>query len=126
MKPLVYERIVPAALAANRERGGRKAIERDIELTRRRIAAAGGRVPDGLAARLDGLRVCLRLLDGLESIRNNLAVTAKDRALTQADVDAHAASYVFGERSARRRTNDPVEAEALELARRLVRKKGNP
>jgi hypothetical protein len=59
MKPLVYERIVPAALAANRERGGRKAIERDIELTRRRIAAAGGRVPDGLAARLDGLMVCL-------------------------------------------------------------------
>ena len=29
---------------------------------------------------------------------------------------------MFGERSARR-TNDPVEAEALELARRLVRKK---
>ena len=60
----------------------------------------------------------------LESIRNKLAVTAKDRALTQADVDAYAASYVFGERTARRRTNDPVEAEALELARRLVRKAG--
>jgi hypothetical protein len=59
----------------------------------------------------------------LESIRNKLAVTAKFRALTQADVDAYAASYVFGERAARRRTNDPVEAEALELARRLVRKK---
>ena len=59
----------------------------------------------------------------LESIRNKLAVTAKDRALTQADVDAYAASYAFGERTARRRTNDPVEAEALELARRLVRKK---
>ena len=57
----------------------------------------------------------------LESIRNHLAV--KDRALTQADVDAYASSFVFGERSARR-TNDPVEAEALELARRLVRKKG--
>ena len=56
----------------------------------------------------------------LESIRNHLAV--KDRALTQADVDAYASSFVFGERSARR-TNDPVEAEALELARRLVRKK---
>ena len=60
----------------------------------------------------------------LESVRNKLAVTAKDRALTQADVDACAASYVFGERTARRRTNDPVEADALELARRLVRKKG--
>jgi hypothetical protein len=59
----------------------------------------------------------------LESIRNSLAVTAKDRALTQADVDAYAASHVFGERTARRRTDDPVEAEALELARRLVRKK---
>ena len=56
-----------------------------------------------------------------ESIRNHLAV--KDRPLTQADVDAYASSFVFGERSARR-TNDPVEAEALELARRLVRKKG--
>jgi hypothetical protein len=59
----------------------------------------------------------------LESVRNKLAVTAKDRALTQADVDAYASSYVFGERTAGRRTNDPVEAEALELARRLVRKK---
>ena len=47
-----------------------------------------------------------------------------DGALTQADVDAYAASYVFGERTIRRRTNDPVEAEALELARRLGRKKG--
>ena len=60
----------------------------------------------------------------LESVRNKLAVTAKDRTLTQADVDAYAASYVFGEHTARRRTNDPVEAEALEMARRLVRKKG--
>jgi hypothetical protein len=59
----------------------------------------------------------------LESIRNHLAVKAKDGALAQADVDAYAASYVFGERTARRRTNDPVQAEALELARRLVRKK---
>ena len=60
----------------------------------------------------------------LESIRNHLAVKAKDGALTQADVDAYATSYVFGERTARRRENDPVEAEALELAWRLVRKKG--
>jgi hypothetical protein len=59
----------------------------------------------------------------LESIRNNLAAKAKQGALTQAEVDACAASYVFGERTARRRTKDPVEAEALELARRLVRKK---
>ena len=44
-----------------------------------------------------------------------LAVKAKDGPLTQADVDAYAASYVFGEHTARRRTNDPVEAEALEL-----------
>ena len=49
---------------------------------------------------------------------------AKNGALTQADVDAYAASYVFGERTARRRPNDPVEAEALELAQRLVRQKG--
>ena len=61
----------------------------------------------------------------LESIRNHLAVKAKDGALTQADVDAYAASYVFGERTARRRANDPVGAEALELARRLVRKEGH-
>ena len=60
----------------------------------------------------------------LESIRNHLAVKAKDGALNQADVDAYAASYVFGERTSGRRTSDPVEAEALELARRLVRKKG--
>ena len=60
----------------------------------------------------------------LQIIRNDLAVIAKDRALTQADVDAYAASYVFGGRTARRRTNDPLKAEALELARRLVRKKG--
>ena len=58
----------------------------------------------------------------LQIIRNDLAVIAKDRALTQADVDAYAVSHAFGERTARR-TRDPVEAEALELARRLVRKK---
>jgi hypothetical protein len=57
----------------------------------------------------------------LESIRNHLAVMAKNGALTQTDVDAYAASYVFGERTTRRR---PVEAEALALARRLVRTKG--
>ena len=57
----------------------------------------------------------------LESIRNHLAVMAKNGALTQTDVDAYAASFVFGERTTRRR---PVEAEALALARRLVRKKG--
>ena len=57
----------------------------------------------------------------LENIRNHLAVMGKNGALTQADVDAYAASYVFGERTTRRR---PVEAEALALARRLVRKKG--
>ena len=57
----------------------------------------------------------------LEGIRNHLAVMAKNGALTQADVDAYAVSYVFGERTTRRR---PVEAEAIELARRLVRKKG--
>ena len=57
----------------------------------------------------------------LESVRNHLAIMAKNGALTQADVDAYAASYVFGERTTRRR---PVEAEAIELARRLVRKKG--
>ena len=60
----------------------------------------------------------------LEIIRNSLAVTAKDRAPTQADVDVYAALCVFGESTARRRTNDPVESEALELARQLVRKKG--
>jgi hypothetical protein len=60
----------------------------------------------------------------LENIRNHLAVKAKDGTLTQVDVDAYAASYAFGERTPRRRANDPVGAEALELARRLVRKKG--
>jgi hypothetical protein len=60
----------------------------------------------------------------LQIIRNNLAVIAKDRTLTQADVDAYAASYVFGGRTARRRSHDPVKVEALELARRLVRTKG--
>ena len=57
----------------------------------------------------------------LESIRNHLAVMAKNGVLTQADVDAYAASYVFGQRTTR---HPPVEAEALALARRLVRKKG--
>ena len=60
----------------------------------------------------------------LQIIRNNLAIIAKDRALTQADVNGYAASYVFGGRIARRRTHDPVKAEELELARRLVRTKG--
>ena len=60
----------------------------------------------------------------LENIRNHLAVKAKDGTLTQADVDAYAASYAFGKRTPRRRANDPVGAEALELARRLVRKEG--
>jgi hypothetical protein len=60
----------------------------------------------------------------LESIRNNLAAKAKQGALTQAYGDAYAASYQFGERSGGSRTHDPVEAEALEMARRLVRKKG--
>ena len=57
----------------------------------------------------------------LESVRNHLAVMAQNGVLTQADVDAYAASYVFWERTTRRR---PDEAEALALARRLVRKKG--
>ena len=57
----------------------------------------------------------------LESVRNHLVVMAKNGALTQADVDAYAASYVFGGRSTRHR---PVEAEALALARRLIRKAG--
>jgi hypothetical protein len=38
----------------------------------------------------------------LESIRSHLAIMAKNGALTQADVDAYAASYVFGERTTRR------------------------
>src|SRR6516165_11527360 len=37
----------------------------------------------------------------LESVRNHLAVMAKNGVLTQADVDAYAASYVFGGRSTR-------------------------
>src|SRR6516165_7977807 len=57
----------------------------------------------------------------LESIRNHLAVMAKNGVLTQADVDAYAASYVFGGRSTR---HQPVEAEALALARRFVWKRG--
>jgi hypothetical protein len=57
----------------------------------------------------------------LEGIRNHLAVMAKNGVLTQADVDAYAASYVFGGRSTRHR---PVEAEALALARRFVWKRG--
>jgi hypothetical protein len=60
----------------------------------------------------------------LESIRNNLAAKVKQGGLTQADGDEYVASYQFGERSGGSRSRDPVEAEALELARRLVRKKG--
>jgi hypothetical protein len=78
--------------------------------------SAGHVCTEGEAAALNQKR--------LQIIRNNLAVIAKDGALTQAVVDAYAASYVFGGRTARRRTNDPAKAEALELARRLVRKKG--
>ena len=58
----------------------------------------------------------------LEGIRNHLAVMAKSGALTQVDVDAYAASYVFGERTTRLR---PVEAEALALARVSFGKRGN-
>ena len=52
----------------------------------------------------------------LESIRNHFGVKAKDGALAQADVDAYAASYVFGERTARHRTvltDEPGESECL-------------
>jgi hypothetical protein len=78
--------------------------------------SAGHVCTDGEARALNQTR--------LENVRNNLAVKAKDGALTQADVDAYAASYVFGERTGGVRTHDPVEAEALEISRRLVRKKG--
>jgi hypothetical protein len=78
--------------------------------------SAGHVCTEGEARALNQTRV--------ENIRNNLAIKAKDRTLTQADVEAYAASYVFGERSGGSRSHDPVEAEALEIARRLVRKKG--
>jgi hypothetical protein len=59
-----------------------------------------------------------------ENIRNNLAAKAKNGGLTQADVDAYADLYVFGERTVGLLARDPIEAEALEMARRLARKKG--
>ena len=78
--------------------------------------SAGHVCTEGEARALNQTRV--------ENIRNNLAAKAKDGVLTQADVEAYAASYVFGERTGGLRTQDPIEAEALEIARRLVRKKG--
>jgi hypothetical protein len=59
----------------------------------------------------------------VKNIRNDLAAMAKNRTLTQADGVAYEASYVF-KRVAGLRTQDPFEAEALEIARRLVRTKG--
>src|SRR6516162_9364436 len=59
----------------------------------------------------------------LESIRNHLAVMAKNGALTQADVDAHAASYVFGERTARRR---PAKRRRLHWRGDSFGRRGNP
>jgi hypothetical protein len=60
----------------------------------------------------------------LENIRNNLAAKAKQGALTQEYGDTYIASYEFGERTGGSRTHDPIEAEALEIARQLARKKG--
>lgn len=55
-----------------------------------------------------------------ENLRNNFAKKAKDGG-TQADLDAYAASYKFGERTGGG-SRDPIEAEAMNLARDAIKR----
>jgi len=65
-----------------------------------------------------------------ENIRNNLASRIKeakeagsfDQSVFQGSVDDYADSYEFGVRTGGGRTGDPVMAEAMTIARDLVRK----
>ena len=63
-----------------------------------------------------------------ENIRNNTATKIKEASAKgtsedqmQAEVDAYVAGYEFGVRTGGGRTSDPVEREAMELARQAVR-----
>lgn len=63
----------------------------------------------------------------IENVRNNFAAKikkaeeAKTAIPTQAELDAYVEGYEFGERSGGGRTSDPVEREAMEIAREKVR-----
>jgi hypothetical protein len=59
----------------------------------------------------------------LESIRNNLAVRAKDGALTQADVDAYAVSFVFGEIGSPSALTSITSASSIMRTRHVCRRK---
>lgn len=57
-----------------------------------------------------------------ENLRNNVAARVKDTdiAFTQDDFDMYAASYEFNAASARRAPLDPVEKEAVRIAKTMV------
>lgn len=57
-----------------------------------------------------------------ENLRNNFAAKAKEGA-SQADFDAYASTYEFGVRTGGGGSRDPVEVEAMNLARDAVKKK---
>src|ERR1700719_659511 len=75
--------------------------------------AAGHILTAGEAAALEQTR--------REAIRNNLASKVKDGKVDQAGVDEYAAAFQFGERNGGF-TSDPLEAMALTIARRKVKK----
>lgn len=56
-----------------------------------------------------------------ENLRNNFANKAKEGG-TQADFDAYAASYKFGERTGGGGSRDPIEVEAMNLARDAIKR----
>lgn len=59
-----------------------------------------------------------------ENVRNNLRERVKKDKLSKADaqklVDEYLAGYRFGERTGGFRTTDPVESEAMSIARNLI------
>ena len=55
-----------------------------------------------------------------ENLRNNFASRAKEGA-TQEDFDAYAASYQFGVRTGGGGSRDPIEVEAMRIARDQVK-----
>lgn len=56
-----------------------------------------------------------------ENLRNNFANKAKEGG-TQEDFDAYASSYKFGERTGGGGSRDPVEVEAMNLARDAIKR----
>lgn len=57
-----------------------------------------------------------------ENIRNNVAAKVKDESIefTQADFDEYASGYEFSANSVRRKPVDPLEKEAISIAKKKI------